>query len=89
MVRKRGLELLHHVDNTQLADFASGPKAQMPHNLASIVRLLYGERTAEEKAAEVFSLQSCQEQFDIRASDRSRATGQDLRRGLQDSMFQE
>jgi hypothetical protein len=26
----------------------------MPHNPASIVRLLYGERTAEEKAAEVF-----------------------------------
>jgi hypothetical protein len=26
----------------------------MSHNPASILRLLYGERTAEEKAAEVF-----------------------------------
>jgi hypothetical protein len=51
MVRKGGFELLHHVDNTQLIDFAFGLKAQVPHNLASIVRLLYGERTAEEKTA--------------------------------------
>jgi hypothetical protein len=36
--------------------FALGLKAQMPHIPASIVRLLYGERTPEEKAAEVFSL---------------------------------
>lgn len=51
MVRKGGFELLHHVDNTQLVDFASGLKAQMPHNPAAIVRLLYGERAAEEKTA--------------------------------------
>jgi hypothetical protein len=38
-VRKRGFE-----------DSASGLKAQMPHNPASIVRLLYGEH-AEEKTA--------------------------------------
>jgi hypothetical protein len=46
-----GFELLHHVDNTQLTDSASGLKAQMPHNPASIVRLLYGEPTAKPKAA--------------------------------------
>jgi hypothetical protein len=49
-----GFELLHYVDNTQLTDFAFFLKAQMLHNPATIVRLLYGERTAEEKAAEVF-----------------------------------
>ncbi len=51
MVRKGGFELFHHSDNTQLTDFAFGVKAQMPHNPASIVRLLYGERVAGEKTA--------------------------------------
>ena len=51
-----GFELLHHVDNTQLIDSAFGLKAPMPHNPASIVRLLYGERTAEEKMAPKRSL---------------------------------
>jgi hypothetical protein len=51
MVRKGGFELLHHVDNTQLVDFAFGVKAQMPLNPASIVRLLYGDCAAEEKTA--------------------------------------
>jgi hypothetical protein len=51
LVRKGGFELLHHVDNTQLIDFAFGLKAQMPHNPASIVRLLYGELVAQEKTA--------------------------------------
>jgi hypothetical protein len=46
MVRKGGFELLHHIDNTQLIDFSFFLKAQTPHNPATIVRLLYGERTA-------------------------------------------
>jgi hypothetical protein len=48
----------------------------MPHNPASIVRLLYGERVAEEKTAPKRFLsffQSCQQQFDIRRSHRSLA----------------
>jgi len=51
LVRKGGFELLHHVDNTQLIDFAFGLTAQMSHRPPSIVRLLYGERTAGEKTA--------------------------------------
>ncbi len=48
----------------------------MPDNPASIVRLLYGERAVEEKTVpKCFSLLSCQEQFDIRPSHRSRPPG--------------
>ena len=44
--------------------------AQMPHNPASIVRLLYGDCTQRGPRRSAFS-QSCQQQFDIRPSHRS------------------
>jgi hypothetical protein len=47
----------------------------MPHNPASIVRLLYGERAAEEKTAEALSLRFYRQQFDIHPSHRSRPIG--------------
>jgi hypothetical protein len=47
----------------------------MPHNPASIVRLLYGERAAEEKTApKRFLCDFCPLQFDIRPSHPSRLT---------------
>jgi hypothetical protein len=49
----------------------------MPHNPASIVRLLYGERAQKRKRCRSAFSQSRQQQFDIRPSYRSRPT--DLR----------
>ena len=49
-----------------------GVKAQMPHNPASIVRLLYGERSRKRKPRRSAFSQFCQQQFDIRPSHRSR-----------------
>jgi hypothetical protein len=67
-----GFELRYHIDNTQLIYSTSGLKAQIPHNPASIVRLLYGERAQKRKTAPKRFSQSCQQQFDIRPSYRSR-----------------
>jgi hypothetical protein len=41
-----------------------GVKAQMPHNPASLVRLLYGERAQKRKPRRSAFSQSFQQQFD-------------------------
>src|SRR5258708_20944443 len=46
----------------------------MSHNPASVVRLLYGERAQKRKPRRSAFSQSCQQQFDIRLSHRSRPT---------------
>ena len=71
-MRKGGFELLYHIDNTQLIDFAFGLTAQIPHNPASIVRLSYGERAQKRKPRRSAFSQSRQQQFDTRQSHRSR-----------------
>jgi hypothetical protein len=47
----------------------------MPHNPASIVRLLCGERTVIEKTTSKCFLNPSQQQFDTRPSHRSRPPG--------------
>jgi len=49
-----------------------GVKAQMPHNPASLVRLLYGERAQKRKPRRSAFSQSFQQQFDTRHSHRPR-----------------
>ena len=51
----RGFELRYHIDNTQLIDSTFGLTAQMPHNPASIVRLLYGEHAQRNENALVIT----------------------------------
>ena len=56
MVRKGDLNYSITLITINLLILRSGPTAQIPHNPASIVRLLYGEHYRRKNRAEAFSL---------------------------------